>query len=728
MMPEVNLTIAEQLGLLPEEYQRVIEILNRIPNFTELSIYSAMWSEHCSYKNSILQLKTLPHKGARVLPRAGENGVGMMAIDSELAVTFKIESYLGTATGARGIHRDIFSLGAQPIAALHSLRLGSLDLPRTRHLLTEIVKGIGDYGNTFGVPTLGGEIYVDPCYSINPLINAMSVGIGQRSSITDATTAGIGNSVFIVGPPTGKDDIPGAIFASKDISEDSQEKLPTAQPDDPFTAKRLLEVTLEALQTDCVVGAQSIGVAGINRAACEIAAKGKVGLNVWLDQVPTLQENMEPFEVLLSESQGRMLLVIEKGKEQPVLDIVKKGGLTCAQIGEVIEEEVLRYHADGEVAGEIQVQTLMPDGGAPVYVREQKEPAYRAAVRAFDPNQIPIPGHHEKIIHFLLSRPSIASKRWVTNQYNSMAGTTNTSVNSLSDAVVIPIQDRKQGLVVSTNGNSRYVHADPKAGCSLAVSLAARNIACSGGVPIGLTHYLNFGNPYNPEVYWQFAQAIRGMKLACEQFETPVTGGNVSLYNQSEGGPIFPTPTIGMVGIIEDVKNHMSLDFKSEGHTLYVLGNQVADFNCSEYLYSYHTIALSPAPYVNMLEEHQLQKCLHQLIATKNISSAHTISEGGLIVALLESAFVRGIGFAIQTDSVMRPDAFLYGEAGGRAIISVTPDQEALFLATAAEFGIETSKLGTTGGDRVSLDGKDIGAVSDYLYSYQNSLESAMIS
>lgn len=728
MMPEVNLTIAEQLGLLPEEYQRVIEILSRIPNFTELSIYSAMWSEHCSYKNSILQLKTLPTKGARVLTGTGGNGVGMMAIDEELAVIFKIESYLGTATGAREIHRDIFSLGAQPIAALHSLRLGSLNLPKTRHLLTEIVKGIGDYGNTFGVPTLGGEIYFDPCYSINPLINAMSIGIGQRRRIVGTAVAGIGNPVFIVGSPTGKDSIPGAIFASENISEDSQEKLSAVQADDPFSAKRLLEVTLEALQTECVVGAQRIGVAGINRAACEIAAERKAGLNLWLDQVPTHQENMEPFEIILSESQGRMLFVIEKGKEQSVLDIVKKGGLSCAQIGEVIEEEVLRYHVDGKVVGEIQVKTLMPDGGAPVYIRAQKEPAYRAAVKAFDPNQIPIPGHHEKIIHFLLSRPSIASSRWVTEQYDSKAGTPNTSANSPSDAVVIPIQDRKQGLVVSTDGNPRYVHADPQAGCSLAVSQAARNIACSGGVPIGLTHCLNFGNPYNPEVYWQFAQAIRGMKLACEQFETPVTGGNVSLYNQSEGGPIFPTPTIGMVGIIKDAKNQMSLDFKSEGHTIYVLGKQVVDFNCSEYLHSYHKVSLSPAPYVNLLEEHQLQKCLHQLITTGNISSAHTISNGGLIVAVLESAFVRGIGFAIQIDSAIRPDAFLYGEAGGRAIISVNPDQETHFLATAAEFGIETSKIGTTGGDRVSLDGKDIGAVSDYLHSSQSGLESAMVS
>lgn len=735
MTPEVSVEIAGQLGLLPEEFEKIISILGRTPNFTELSVYSVMWSEHCSYKNSILQLKTLPNKGDRVLAGAGEEGAGMMILDEEHAVTFKIEShnhpsaiepYQGAATGVGGIHRDIFSMGARPVASLNSLRFGPLDLPRTRHLLKGVVKGIGDYGNAFGVPTVGGEVYFDPCYTINPLVNAMSVGIVKRGKSATATAKGIGNPVFIVGSATGKDGIHGATFASEDISDESEEKLPSVQVGDPFAEKLLLEATLEAIDTDCVIGVQDMGAAGITCATCEMAAKGEVGMNVWLDLVPTRQENMEAFEILLSESQERMLFVVEKGKEQPVLDVFEKWDLNCAQIGEVTADGMLRYHMGGSVVAEVPAQSLVLGGDAPVYVREQREPAYIKEIAAFDAATIPVPGHHEKIIHFLLSRPSIASKRWVTEQYDSMVGTANTSTNSPSDAAVIRIHGKKTGLVVTTDCNSRYVHANPRAGCSLAVAEAARNIACTGGVPIGVTNCLNFGNPYNPEVYWQFAQAILGMKLACEQFDTPVTGGNVSLYNQSEDGPIFPTPTIGMVGVIDDAAAHMSLDFKATGHKLYLLGKQVEDIHSSEYLYSYHKVALSPAPYVNLLEEHQLQKCLYQLIREAAISSAHDVSDGGLIVAMLESAFVRGIGFSLHTHSAMRTDAFLYGEAGGRVVISVSPEQEAEFLKIAANFSIETALLGETIGDRLMIDNKDLGPVSAYHKSYAEGLEQAM--
>ncbi|MEO1448461.1 MAG: phosphoribosylformylglycinamidine synthase subunit PurL [Bacteroidota bacterium] len=735
--PQVDLNVAQQLGLLPEEFEKIIEILGRTPNFTELSVYSVMWSEHCSYKNSILQLKTLPNKGEKVLAGAGEEGAGMMDMGNGLAVTFKMEShnhpsaiepYQGAATGVGGIHRDIFSMGARPIAALNSLRFGSLDLPKTRHLIKGVVKGIGDYGNAFGVPTVAGEVYFDPCYNINPLVNAMSVGIVERGQSATATAAGIGNPVFIVGSSTGKDGIHGATFASEDISEESEEKLPSVQVGDPFTEKLLLEATLEAIATGVTVGVQDMGAAGITCATCEMAAKGEVGMNVWLDKVPMRQDDMVPFEILLSESQERMLFVVEKGKEAVVQAVFDKWDLNCAQIGEVTDTGYVRYYMHGELVGDIPAQSLVLGGGAPVYVREQQEPAYFEQVRAFDPADVAIPEHHEKVIRHLLQQPSIASKKWVIEQYDSMVGTANMSTNAPSDAAIVRIRGRQEAVVVSADCNSRFVYSDPEKGTAHAVSEAARNIVCAGGTPLGVTNCLNFGNPYNPEVYYQFANAIKGMGAACRRFNTPVTGGNVSLYNQSETGPIYPTPTIGMVGTMDDANaEQMSLNFKDEGDQLYLIGKVVEDIACSEYVYSYHGIQHSPAPYLDLDEEAGLQAGILDLIGQGLIKSAHDVSDGGLAICLLEKGFVNGLGFAVHTPEDIREDAFLYGEAGGRVVVSVAADQQQAFVRHMASIGLPSLHLGTVEGTAAVIDGKSVGSIAELKALYDGALAAKVL-
>ncbi|MDX1908711.1 MAG: phosphoribosylformylglycinamidine synthase subunit PurL [Bacteroidia bacterium] len=734
--PVVTVETARQLGLLPEEFDQICVYLGRTPNFTELSVYSVMWSEHCSYKNSILQLKTLPTKGARVLAGAGEEGAGLMDIGDNLAVAFKIEShnhpsaiepYQGAATGVGGIHRDIFSLGARPIAALNSLRFGDLALAKTRHLLKGVVKGIGHYGNAFGVPTVGGEVYFDPCYTVNPLVNAMSAGIVARGKAVSAVAKGAGNLVYIVGSATGKDGIHGATFASEDISEESSEKLPSVQVGDPFIEKLLLEATLEAIETGALVGVQDMGAAGITCATCEMAAKGKAGMEVWLDRVPMRQADMVPFEILLSESQERMLLVVRTGHEAEIEAIFAKWDLYCAQIGVVTDTGYIRYHMRGELVAEVPAQSLVLGGGAPVYTREQREPAYMAQVRAFDPASVPVVTDHDAVLRFLLSRPSIASKRWITEQYDSMVGTANMTTNQPADAAVVRVRGGRMALVLTTDCNGRYVHANPEQGAALAVAEAARNIVCAGGTPIGVTNNLNFGNPYNPEVYFQFAQAIKGMGDACRQFDTPITGGNVSFYNQSEEGPVFPTPTIGMIGLIGDAsQGHMSLDFKAAGDLIYLLGRVVEDLGSSEYLYGYHQIALSPAPYVNLAEEQTLQQTILSLIQAGLIRSAHDVSDGGLAVCLLESGFPRGLGCAVSAPVEIRPDAFYYGEAGGRVVVSVTPAQQAAFEAAATAAGCPWREIGTVTPGEIVLDGQALGPVTAYRMIHQDTLGEIM--
>jgi phosphoribosylformylglycinamidine synthase subunit PurL len=730
---KVTTETARKLGLLPEEFEKIKEILGRDPNFTELSIYSVMWSEHCSYKNSIIWLKTLPKDGPHMLAKAGEENAGLVAIGDGLGCAFKIEShnhpsalepYQGAATGVGGINRDIFTMGARPVAQLNSLRFGDIRQERTRWLIKGVVKGIGDYGNAFGIPTVGGEVFFDECFNINPLVNAMSVGIVEEGKTVSAISYGEGNPVYIVGSSTGKDGIHGATFASADITEDSVKDLPAVQVGDPFQEKLLLEATLEVIGTGAVVGMQDMGAAGIICSTSEMSAKGKHGMEIYLDKVPTRQENMKPFEILLSESQERMLIVVKKGREKDVEAVFEKWDLNCVIIGEVISGERLKYYMHGELVADVPAESLVLGGGAPVYRREYKEPAYIKKNQAFDIDKTTPAADLRDVAKHLTGHPNIASKRWVYNQYDSMVGTVNMSTNAPSDAAVVNIKQTSKALALSVDCNSRYVYADPRKGCAIAVAEAARNIVCSGGEPSAITNCLNFGNPYNPEVYWQFVESIKGMAEACTRFATPVTGGNVSFYNQSsDEGPVFPTPTIGMLGVLGNKAYKTTLDFKSAGDFIFLIGESRNDISSSEYLYSYLGVKNSPAPYFDLEEEHKVQHVIKGLIRQGLIRSAHDCSDGGLYIALLESAMPNGLGFDIFKDSEIRKDAFLFGEAQSRVVVSVGEDQQEEFIRFMAQAGIGFSLLGEVTAGTLSIDNEQWGNIGEARQIYDTALE-----
>jgi phosphoribosylformylglycinamidine synthase II len=723
---------AKKLGLLPEEYEKINTILGRVPNFTELSIFSVMWSEHCSYKNSIVWLKKLPKKGPYILAEAGEENAGLVDIGDGLGCAFKIEShnhpsalepYQGAATGVGGINRDIFTMGARPIAQLNSLRFGDIKLDKTKWLIKGVVKGIGDYGNAFGIPTVGGEVFFDECYNVNPLVNAMSAGIVKKGETISAISEGVGNPVYIVGSSTGKDGIHGATFASADITEDSAKDLPAVQVGDPFQEKLLLEATLEVIKTGAVVGMQDMGAAGITCSTSEMSAKGEHGMDVWLDKVPTRQANMQPFEILLSESQERMLIVVKKGREKEVEKVFEKWDLNCAVIGTVTDTKRLKYFMNGELVADVPAHDLVLGGGAPVYHREHKEPAYFKESKKFTIDSVTEPTDLKAVADFLIAHPNIASKQWVYNQYDSMVGTVNMSTNAPSDAAIVNIKGTNKAIALKIDCNSRYVNADPEVGCAIAVSEAARNIVCSGGEPSAITNCLNFGNPYNPEVYWQFVGAIKGMGAACIKFETPVTGGNVSFYNQSSyEGPVFPTPTIGMLGVLKDKTNRMTLSFKNENDSIYLIGSSKNCIASSEYLYSYHKVKNSPAPTFNLDEEYEVQKAVKKAINERIIQSAHDCADGGLFITLLESAMLNGLGFDISSDETVRKDAFLFGEAQSRVIVSVKKADEDKFIdlmmATQAEF----EYLGDVKGKEMIIDGESFGKVSEAKKIFDNAL------
>ncbi|WP_300597423.1 phosphoribosylformylglycinamidine synthase subunit PurL [Niabella sp.] len=726
---EITVKTAEQLRLTKEEFELIKEKLGRTPNFNELCAFSAMWSEHCSYKNSIKWLKTLPRDGGRMLVAAGEENAGLMDIGDGLGVVFKIEShnhpsalepFQGAATGVGGIHRDIFTMGARPIAALNSLRFGKLNEAKTQHLLAGVVHGIGHYGNCFGVPTVGGEIYFDQCYHTNPLVNAMSVGIVKAGETVSATAEGTGNPVIFVGSATGKDGIGGASFASADITSESVQELPAVQVGDPFQEKKLLEACLEVIQTGAVVGMQDMGAAGIICSTAEMSAKGGVGMRIDLDKVPTRQKDMKAWELLLSESQERMLLVAEKGREAEVKAVFEKWDLPASVIGEVTDDGLLNFYMHGQLEASLPAEELVLGGGAPQYDREYKEPAYLEKIRAFDGTAVEQPADLKAVAEQIVTLPSIASKRWIYNQYDSMVGTVNTSTNAPSDAAIVTIKGTKKGLGVTTDCNSRYVYADPYKGAMIAVSEAARNLVCSGALPLGVTNCLNFGNPYDPEVYYQFVNAIKGMGDACRKFDTPVTGGNVSFYNQNPDGPVNPTPTIGMVGLLDDIDNKMTLDFKNEGAVIYLLGKQSEDLGSSEYLYHVHGVTHSAAPYFELEEEFALQQSLAKMISNKAIESAHDISEGGLFVTLLESGFNRGLGFNINTNAALRKDAALFGEAQSRVIVTVAPDKVAAFEQQAS---VPFEKIGVVTAAAVTVNGADWGAISEWKEKYDTAIE-----
>ena len=738
-MQEATLEQAKELGLLESEFEDIKRIMGRTPNFTEMSVYSVMWSEHCSYKNSIIWLKKLPKKGPHMLVEAGEENAGLVDIGDGLACCFKIEShnhpsalepYQGAATGVGGINRDIFTMGARPIAQLNSLRFGNIENDRTKWLVKGVTKGIGDYGNAFGVPTVGGEVFFDDSYNQNPLVNAFSAGIMNVGDMISATASGVGNPVFIVGSSTGKDGIHGAAFASKDITEDSMNDLPAVQVGDPFQEKLLLEATLELAKTDAVVGMQDMGAAGITCSTCEMSAAGKVGMRIDLDKVPTRQQGMKDWEILLSESQERMLIVVEKGKEAIVQAIFDKWDLNCAEIGEVIAGGMVEFSYEGKVVANVNANSLVLGGGAPVYEREYKEPAYYAEFKKFSIDAVKQPENLVEVANFLLTHPNIASKKWIYEQYDSMVGVGTMSTNRPTDAAIVNIKGTNKALAMTVDCNSRYVNADPEIGCAIAVSEAARNIACSGGQPSAITNCLNFGNPYNPESYWQFVGSIKGMTAACLKFNTPVTGGNVSFYNQSviDGVevPVFPTPTIGMLGVIEDKETIMSLDFKQKGDLIFLIGKTVEDIASSEYLYSYHKIKKSPAPYFNLDEEFDMQQTVKGLIENKLVNAAHDCADGGLFITLAEMSMPRELGFDIVTDSEVREDAFLFGEAQGRVVVSVTNSAEEDFLDYMIASGIDFTLLGHVTQGKMDVDEVHYGFSKDAKHKFDNAIGNIM--
>ncbi|MBY0347322.1 MAG: phosphoribosylformylglycinamidine synthase subunit PurL [Hydrotalea flava] len=731
---EITVTTAKQLRLTEDEFALIQQKLGRIPNFTELCCFSAMWSEHCSYKNSIKWLKTLPREGGRMLVAAGEENAGLMDMGNGYGVVFKIEShnhpsaiepFQGAATGVGGIQRDIFTMGARPIASLNSLRFGNLKDKKTQRLLSGVVKGIGHYGNCFGVPTVGGEVYFEDCYHTNPLVNAMSVGIMKADKMISATAKGTGNPVFFVGSATGKDGIGGASFASADITADSTEELPAVQVGDPFQEKKLLEACLEVIETGAIVGMQDMGAAGIICSTSEMSAKGGVGMRIDLEKVPTRQQNMKAWELLLSESQERMLLVVEKGREAEVLAVFDKWDLSASNIGEVTNDGLLQFYYHGKLEAVIPAEELVLGGGAPQYTREYKKPAYLNRIQSFDIKSIKDITNLKSVVTELIQIPNIASKKWVAEQYDSMVGTANASTNAPSDAAVVLAKGTGKALVMTVDCNSKYVFADPYTGCAIAVAEAARNIVCSGGEPLGVTNCLNFGNPYDPEVYYQFVEAIKGMGDACRAFNTPVTGGNVSFYNQNPDGPVYPTPTIGMVGVIDDFKNRMTLDFKSADDVIVLVGKQVNDIGSSEYLHKLKKHEFSNVPYFNLDEELLMQQFLLQLIKNHSIQSAHDISEGGLITTLLEKGFNRLLGFQVSAEGFehLRADAFWLGEAQGRAVITCSATQWPGIQQLAQQYKVPVHQLGKVTAGNIAVNNEDWGEINEWKNIYETAIQ-----
>lgn len=737
-MQAATIEQAKQLGLLEEEFHKICQILGREPNFTEISVYSVMWSEHCSYKNSITWLKTLPREGSKMLAAAGEENAGLVDIGDGLACCFKIEShnhpsaiepYQGAATGVGGINRDIFSMGARPIAQLNSLRFGNLKTDRTKWLMKGVVKGIGDYGNAFGIPTVGGEVYFDDCYEQNNLVNAMSVGIVPVGKSISAAAGPPGNPVYIFGSATGKDGIHGAAFASKDMSEDSIQDLPSVQVGDPFWEKLILEATMELIETGAVVGMQDMGAAGITCSTSEMSAKSGVGMDVWLDKVPMRQADIKAWELLLSESQERMLVVVQKGMEKKAIEVFEKWEISFAHIGEVTDSGRVRYYMNGVLEGDIPAESLVLGGGAPVYKRDWSIPAYFAEISKFSLDSISdisLEQAREAALK-LCAEPNIASKRWVYEQYDSMVGTVNQSTNKPSDAAVVMVKGTNKSLALTVDCNSRYIFADPDKGTQIAVAEAARNIRVTGGVPTGVTNCLNFGNPYNTEVYYQFKHAIDGMGKACRKFDTPVTGGNVSFYNQStNGNAVYPTPTIGMVGIIEKPEHRMSLDFKAAGDLIYLVGKAHNDLGSSQYLAKLKGVEYSPCPHFELDEEYAVQMAVYGAITSGLLQSTHDISEGGLFVAALESAMAGKLGFDICTLSGMRNDAWLFGEGQSRVLVSVSSDKKAAFETAMQQAGVSATHIGTVQTAGVVVNGNSWGEVSDFARPYNTVIAEAI--
>jgi phosphoribosylformylglycinamidine synthase subunit PurL len=722
--PAVSLELALQHGLSEEEFEKIIQLLGRVPTYVELGLYSVMWSEHCSYKNSILEIKRLPRRGRRSLVEAGEENAGVLDIGDGLAVCFKIEShnhpsaiepYQGAATGVGGILRDIFTMGARPIAALNSLRFGLPANARNRDLLRGVVRGIADYGNCFGVPTVGGEIYFDSSYDENPLINAMAVGIVHRGNMARAAAVGSGNPVFVVGSATGRDGIHGATFASEDLSEKSAQRRPSVQIGDPFKEKLLLEATLELVESGVLVGIQDMGAAGIACSCSETAARGNAGIEFNVNRVARREDGMNAYEICLSESQERMLAVIKQGGEETAQRIFEKWDLRADLTGQVIDGDRLIVRENGNIVADVPAASLVLGGGAPQYRRSTARPAHLDALLNFDPRHLPEPDDYTFVLEKLLASPNIASKRWVYEQYDHTIGANTRIGGGRTDAAVVRVPGTSKGLAMCVDCNARYVAVDPQRGAALAVMEAARNVACTGARPIGITNCLNFGNPMNPETYYFFHDTVTGIAEACKTLDIPVTGGNVSFYNETRGNPVLPTPVIGMIGLLEDVSHALGIGFKDEGDFVALLGSIGPDLGASEYLSVMHNTVAGAPPYLDLEYHKRIIDLLCDLAEMKLIKSAHDLSEGGLAVALAEKCITSGWGCVLTFPWKGRPVETLFAESSGCAVVSVDHDSWKAFRLAADEHGVPVQILGRVGGDML--------VINDWIFASVKGLE-----
>ena len=674
--------IYKTMGLSTDEFAMVEKILGRLPNYTELGLFSVMWSEHCSYKTSKPVLRKFPVTGEHVLQGPGE-GAGIVDIGDEQAVAFKIEShnhpsaiepYQGAATGVGGIIRDVFSMGARPVAILNSLRFGELDSARTKYLFKEIVAGIAGYGNCIGIPTVGGEIYFDPSYEGNPLVNAMCVGLIDHKDIQKGQAKGTGNTVMYVGAKTGRDGIHGATFASEELTEASESKRPAVQVGDPFMEKLLLEACLEVVQSDALIGIQDMGAAGLTSSSAEMASKAGYGIEMNLDLVPQRETGMTAYEMMLSESQERMLLVVTKGREAEIQEIFKKYDLDCVAVGTVTDDKMLRLHHNGQVVADVPADALAED--APVYNMPSTEPAYYRENQAIKA-EIPVVENVEETLMKLMQQPTIASKEWVYNQYDHMVRTS-TVVSPGSDAAVVRIRGTRKALAMTTDCNSRYIYLDPETGGKIAVAEAARNIVASGAEPLAITDCLNFGNPEKPEIFWQIEKATDGMSEACKVLKTPVIGGNVSLYNETSGEAVYPTPVVGMVGLIKDIDHITTQDFKNAGDLVYLLGETKDEFGGSELQKLTSGKIFGKAPELDLEVEGKNQKAVLKAIQEGLVASAHDLAEGGLAVALAESA-IGSEGLGVKVNTTGHAVSALFSESQSRFILTVKKEHQSEF-------------------------------------------------
>lgn len=700
--------IYKQMGVSDSEYELICGFLGRKPNYTEIGVFSVMWSEHCAYKNSKQLLRRFPTEGPRVLMGPGE-GAGIVDIGDNQAVVFKIEShnhpsavepYQGAATGVGGIIRDIFSMGARPVALLNSLRFGKLESDRVKYLFEHVVSGIAGYGNCIGIPTVGGEVVFDDAYDGNPLVNAMCVGLIEHDKIQRGVAKGVGNPVFYVGPPTGRDGIHGATFASEELTEESESKRTAVQVGDPFMEKLVMEACLELINSGIVLGIQDMGAAGLTCSSAEMASKAGNGLELYLDEVPQREEGMTPYEMMLSESQERMLFVVEPKDEAQALEIFERWGVICAKVGKVTDDGRLRLIHQGEVVGDMPVTALVDE--CPIYNKPSAVPAYyeeNANVDTLRYDEITdLNGALDKV----LSSPSVASKAWVYNQYDYMVRTS-TAVQPGSDAAVVTIRGTRKGLAMTTDCNGRFVYLDPEVGGRIAVSEAARNVVCSGAEPLAITDNLNFGSPEKPDIFWQMEKAVDGMAEACRVLDAPVIGGNVSLYNENAKGAIYPTPVVGMVGLVHDTDHITTQSFKAEGDVVFLLGETFAELGGSEFQAVVHGVTEGRPPALDLNVEKKLLDSVLAAIQKGLVQSAHDLSEGGLAVALAESCISGSLGAKVNLATELRSDFALFSESQSRILLSASPDKAAELKQLIASYGVPVQNIGQVTGESLEI-------------------------